>query len=113
MLVTNFFRSACIDWFLNREFHQKVLIYVYLQFKSEFNENELASTSLHLPLTDDGAVFNILSCCCGVVQKVTVVSLKPRAPELCLFVARDASRMGNFNIPFGKTQSVYRCFPLT
>ena len=36
---------------LNREIHQKVLIYVYLQFNSEFKENYLASTSLNLPLT--------------------------------------------------------------
>ena len=31
---------------LNREIHHKVFIYVYLQFKSEFKENYLASTSL-------------------------------------------------------------------
>ena len=37
--------SLCLV--LNREIHQKVLIYFYLQFKSEFKEDYLASTSLN------------------------------------------------------------------
>ena len=35
---------------LNCKIHLKVLIYVNLQFKSEFKENYLASTSLNIPL---------------------------------------------------------------
>ena len=34
---------------LNCEIHKKVIIYVYLQFKSEFNENDLVLTSLEIP----------------------------------------------------------------
>ena len=34
---------------LNCEIHNKVFIYVYLQFKSEFKENYLALTSLEIP----------------------------------------------------------------
>ena len=41
---------------LNCEIHQKVFIYVYLQFKSEFKENYLALTSLKHPLTILGAL---------------------------------------------------------
>ena len=37
---------------LNCEIHKKVFIYVYLQFKSEFKENDLALTSLKLPLNE-------------------------------------------------------------
>ena len=40
---------------LNCEIHQKLFIYVYLQFKSEFKYNYLASTSLNFPL-------NVCSC---------------------------------------------------
>ena len=35
---------------LNCEIHQKVFIYVYLQFKSGFKGNYLALTSLKIPL---------------------------------------------------------------
>ena len=44
----------------NCEIHKKVFIYVYLQFKSEFKENYLASTSLKLPLSQIVCIFRIL-----------------------------------------------------
>ena len=43
---SKYFRYCLV---LNSEIHQKVFIYVYPQFKSEFKENDLASTSLNLP----------------------------------------------------------------
>ena len=72
--------SLGIAWFYCCEIHQKVFIYVYLQFKSWYKENYLALTSLKIPLTalvlmglDSGFIFHFILQECGL----TPTRIKP------------------------------------
>ena len=58
MCGLNFDRYNCV---LIGEIHQKVFIYVYLQFKSEFKENCMALTSLYALITE-GVVSDVAYC---------------------------------------------------
>ena len=87
------FCSALYKCLLLFIYYNKVFIYVYLQFKSEFNDNYLASTSLNLPLS------RIKTVCVGgdfCFTEYTDTDECSADPNTCHFDATCTNTAGSF-----------------